>query len=296
MILNDYWQVKMDQQIKFSLLIGTLNRPKILSICLDKLKKQTYKKFEIIIVDQSQDNETESLVSAYSGLDIKYRRVNFKGLSKARNEAISLMSGDYFCLIDDDADYSCDYLAKAVKIFEMEPGVIISGYILDTYTDKGIVDYRRIKHADGLKLREIIRLCPSAGLVIPASTINNVGHFDERLGVGTRFGATEETDYLLRCKKAGYKIVHSESLFVQHPIYIGEKPDYNHIEVDKVKSYAMGGGALYKKHLYYGKEYDLFPLLIENFGRVFVKKIVRRTDVEKARFKGFVEGWREFKQ
>ena len=93
----------------FSLVIGTLNRSNCIRYCLESLRNQTYSDFEIIIVDQSEDDLTEKMLEDFRDLTIVYERVAFKGLSKARNEAIRQAKGDYLCLIDDDANYCEDY-------------------------------------------------------------------------------------------------------------------------------------------------------------------------------------------
>ena len=43
----------------FSFLLCTLNRPKLVQKCLESLVQQEYKKFEVIVVDHSQNDEME---------------------------------------------------------------------------------------------------------------------------------------------------------------------------------------------------------------------------------------------
>ena len=50
----------------FSLILATLNRPTEVQICLKSLSQQTFRNFEIIIIDQSNNNDTE--VSYYGDL------------------------------------------------------------------------------------------------------------------------------------------------------------------------------------------------------------------------------------
>ena len=109
------------------------------------------------------------------------------------------------------------------------------------------------------------------------------------------FGAAEETDYLLRCRKKGYTIIHDPNVYVEHPIVLKQFQQAEGISIDKVKSYAMGLGALYKKHLKYYKEFELIPVLIDNIVRLLVKKIISRNNVADARFYGFIEGWKQYK-
>lgn len=52
--------------MKFSFIIGTLNRPQELKYCIESLLAQTYAEYEIIIVDQSADNLTEKMVESFN--------------------------------------------------------------------------------------------------------------------------------------------------------------------------------------------------------------------------------------
>ena len=98
--------------MEFSLIMGTLNRAKETAICLRSLLKQKFKDFEVIIIDQSTDEETRKLAygAEFGGLNIIYTHVDFRGLSRARNAGLALASGRYFALIDDDAGYDENYL------------------------------------------------------------------------------------------------------------------------------------------------------------------------------------------
>lgn len=80
----------------FSLIIGTLNRVESIKSCLESIYNQTIDDYEIIIVDQSNDDETENYIKSLCSDKIKYLHVSYKGLSKARNQALKMASGDFF--------------------------------------------------------------------------------------------------------------------------------------------------------------------------------------------------------
>ena len=50
--------------MKFSFIIGTINRTRELKYCIESLLTQSYREFEIIIVDQSENDLTEKLVKS----------------------------------------------------------------------------------------------------------------------------------------------------------------------------------------------------------------------------------------
>jgi glycosyltransferase involved in cell wall biosynthesis len=110
---------KMNQSI-VTICITTYNRARLLPRCLDSVLSQTYKNIEIIIVDDCSTDNTGEVVGKYQEKypkKIKYieHKVN-KGLSAARNTAISNASGIFFSFIDDDDLWEKDYIAEFVKL------------------------------------------------------------------------------------------------------------------------------------------------------------------------------------
>ena len=283
-------------EIFFSNIIGTLNRPDCLDSCLGSLEKQSYKNFEVVIIDQSDDDLSTLVAEKYSRtMTIKYRKVKFRGLSKARNEALKIAEGNYFCLLDDDAFYDPDYLDNATEIIKRNvKNVILSGFIWDTVFEKPFVKYPNKK--GGLTVNEVIRYCPSAALIIPYQVYKDIGGFDENFGVGAKFGCGEETDYLLRAVNNNYVIIHSKELYLSHPV----QKNCIVIETssDKQKYYAKGIGALYKKHFWDKKELKLIWPFIERLIKPAIKMMLPfKYDFRKsfAEFCGFLVGLKEYK-
>ena len=233
--------------MKFSLIIGTLNRKEALESCLSSIMYQTNQDFEVIIIDQSDNTETEQYVRSLKNIKILYKHVEYKGLSRARNDALALASGEYFCLMDDDAYYKSDYLDVANKW--LSPRTVLSGYIFDTIKQSDFVNYKKKYNGYELTLRMITRLCPSAGLVLPMSLVKDVGLFDESFGVGSKYGAGEETDLLLRGFRNGYKVKYIQNLELRHPVPIPKKNLCVENQSIKMADYYEGLGALYKKHM-----------------------------------------------
>jgi GT2 family glycosyltransferase len=83
-----------------------------------------------------------------------------------------------------------------------------------------------------------------ANMVIPRAIIEDVGLFDERFGAGAYLKAAEDTDYIHRVYRKGYKIEYQPDLVVHH--FHGRKT------LDEVRKlhaqYNIGNGALYAKH------------------------------------------------
>lgn len=252
----------------FSLIIGTLNRVESIKSCLESIHNQTIDDYEIIIVDQSNDNETENYIKSLSSDKIKYIHVSYKGLSKARNQALKMASGDFFCLLDDDAYYEKHYLEIAYQ--NIREKRILSGYIFNTIKKDDFVSYKRKLDGKSLPVREIMRTCPSAALVLPMNLIEDIGMFDEEFGVGAIYGSGEETDYLLRSLQKGYEVIYINGLKLMHPIPISKHYD-GVININKEVTYFEGLGALYKKHFLLGKNKRLCICYCELWLKLLIK-------------------------
>ena len=105
--------------MKISLVTATLGRVDEINILLDSLVKQTYKNFELIIVDQNEHYKVQNIVDRYTNiLSIKYIKSSTKGLSYNRNIGIKECSGDIIGFPDDDCYYSENLLEEIVYTFK----------------------------------------------------------------------------------------------------------------------------------------------------------------------------------
>ena len=264
------WGITME----FSLIMGTLNRCKEVNICLTSLMKQNFTDFEIIIIDQSTNNETKDLINedSFKKLLIKYKKVDFRGLSRARNEALKLASGKYFALIDDDASYDENYLRKAHDQLNTEEKIILSGYIYSPLKKNIMKDYCVTKNGAKLTLRKILRMAPSPALVFPMELYKKGLRFDEEFGVGAKYGACEETDIILRALDEGYAVRYCSEMIVQHPTIVHSFEVENTTIQKKRESYSFGLGALFAKDKLYRGSSRLLFYEIEKKVKLYIKK------------------------
>lgn len=89
-----------------SVIITHFNRPEMLLKAIESVKKQTYKDFEIIVVDDHSDIEP----TIPEGVKYKRLGVNSGGPAKPRNEGIMMAEGEYICFLDEDNEYREDHL------------------------------------------------------------------------------------------------------------------------------------------------------------------------------------------
>lgn len=287
------------KKLKFSLILCTLNRAAELELCINSIAKQTFNDFEIIVVDQSDNDETEVLIKRYNQLNINYNRVCFRGLSKSRNYGLKLAKGNYFCLIDDDAVYLHNYLEVANKFLANSSYAIISGNIWNPVDNKAATKYDSKKDGKKLSVREITNNCPSPSLIFPMELITkNACMFDERFGVGSVYGAGEETDLIFQARKFGYSVYYVESLKINHPVITHTYELENVNDVIKMKNYYRGFGALHRKWLIDNKMKELAVVVGERIVKNTIKSLgvagLHKKEMAVASIKGYKDGWKEY--
>ena len=104
----------MQKQPKISIIIPVYNTSKYLKKCLDSVINQTYKNYNVIIVNDGSTDNSLDIIKEYMKKSSSIILINQKnmGLSMARNNAVKKVESDYFLFLDSD-----DYLdINALKI------------------------------------------------------------------------------------------------------------------------------------------------------------------------------------
>ncbi len=86
--------------------------------CLLSLEKQTFKDFEVIVVNDGSPDDSLSIVENYiekTNLNIKIINQENSGVSMARNNGIKYITGEYVCFMDSDDMYDSEYLSTMHK-------------------------------------------------------------------------------------------------------------------------------------------------------------------------------------
>ena len=91
---------------KVTVIIPTFNRSHLIRRSVESVLNQTYKNFELIIVDDASTDDTVSSISRLEDDRIKIiRHKRNTGAPKARNSGISASMGEYIALLDDDDEW-----------------------------------------------------------------------------------------------------------------------------------------------------------------------------------------------
>ena len=99
-----------------SVIIPTYNRAELLERAVKSVQKQTYKNWEIIVVDDGSTDNTEDIINKINDARIKYIK-NEKNLGAAasRNRGVELAKYDYVAFQDSDDVWRIDKLEKQMK-------------------------------------------------------------------------------------------------------------------------------------------------------------------------------------
>ncbi len=230
-----------------SLIVATRYRTDQLRAFLDSLLVQMFHGFEVIIVDQNDDERLVPVVEEYKTLlRVIYVRSKSTGKAAANNVGLTLFGGDIVAFPDDDCWYPHNLLSTVVNTFHDHPEWdVISGREASTGE---IVKRSRFDAVSGRVTRSNVwRRHISFAMFFRRNSIGNLT-YDERLGVGagTIWGSGEETDFLLRTLQRGYFVQYDPSIAVCHPDW-GQGP-YTTAVIRKAHRYGMGMGHILQAH------------------------------------------------
>ena len=106
------------------MIIPCFNHGQYLDEAVESVLSQTYRDFEILIVDDgSTDPATQALLADYSRPRTRLIRAAHRGVSAARNTAIANTGGTYLCALDADDRLEPTYFEKAVSVLDADPSV-----------------------------------------------------------------------------------------------------------------------------------------------------------------------------
>lgn len=117
---------------KFSIIVPAYNMEKYIKRTLDSIKKQTFKDYEVIVID---DGSTDKTVEVAKKAKVKVIEHKHAGLSVVRNAAIKEAKGDYIVMLDSDDWWDKDLLKKLDESSKNDADVI--RFQIRTVTDNG---------------------------------------------------------------------------------------------------------------------------------------------------------------
>ncbi|MES2315494.1 MAG: glycosyltransferase [Patescibacteria group bacterium] len=180
-----------------SIVVPVYNAEKYIGETLHSIVRQTYKNFEVLVVNDGSIDNSADIIKAFADKDSRINLINQvnKGLSGARNTGMAQAKGEYIAIIDSDDLMLPNKIASQYAWLESHPEYDITYSNLYYFVDKkdGIYLYS-MPHPSGQIYQEILEY----GTFINPNTVFFRKKLYEKLG-GFEEGMrrTEDLDYWL---------------------------------------------------------------------------------------------------
>lgn len=219
-----------------SVVIPTFNRSELLSRSVKSVIAQTYKDWELIVVDDGSTDDTDTVMREFTRSD---RRIRFLAAPhsgsppKVRNIGVRESTGEFIAFLDSDDEWLPDKLEQQLALIAPSKGktalITCDSIIRTKNSDSIYANPTSGNHLDQILWGPLISI--GSTLLIRASVIRQFGGFDETLGL------VEDWDLPFRILQAGH---HAE--IVHKPLaicYVHEnnitRMDFEHPEVFKTR-------------------------------------------------------------
>ena len=279
-----------------SVVVCTRNRSDLLRRCLGRLAELDPKPLEIVVVDQSDGNESGVLARGWMAGDPSRRWIPTatRGASRARNLGIREAEGEIVALTDDDCLVRRDWVGAVVRTFNLHPEIAaVTGGSQPEGSEEA--DPRALAAATWHPENPRVFQSPvdpslvgaSFNLSFRKSWAEKVGGFDPDLGPGGRFRGAEDTDFIHRILHSGGTIRYEPEVVVTH---LPWRDPGTQSMVDREYGHGIAAWAL--RRLTQG---DLFPakvalMVVLSQGRRALGGILRRDESAWRTGKAYLSG------
>jgi len=184
----------------FSVIIPYYKKRKYIERCLDAVLNQTFKDYEIIVIDDgSNDDIAELLAQNYSGKVTLIQQQN-QGVSAARNAGIAAATHDYIAFLDADDYWSPLYLEKMAEVIHQEQNIKIIGSHYSRI--KGKIETEN-KKLDYFLIKEYFKNALRNMYFFTSATVISKRFFESEAGFNPILKSGEDIDVWFRAVASG---------------------------------------------------------------------------------------------
>jgi hypothetical protein len=182
---------------RVAVVLTCYNLGRYLDEAVDSVLAQTFRDFELVIVDDGSDEpETVRLLESYARPRTRIVHSPNRGLSAARNLGIRETTGEYICALDADDILEPTYLEKSIRVLDEDPTVAFVSHWLRAFGDE--TWEWRPDRCDMVSLLD--RNMVNSAALIRREVVSAVGGFDETLTRGF-----EDWAFWLEVVSRGYR-------------------------------------------------------------------------------------------
>lgn len=197
--------IKSLKNLKVSVIIPTYNRADLLNRVIKSVLNQTFKDFELIIVDDGSTDNTKEVVKRFQEKDKRVKYIwqkNSGAPASPKNTGIRNSKGQFLAFLDSDDRWLSEKLEKQITLFEKSKNLgIVSCNCWRFYTkqnDRKEIDNIKRHKVPQKYFSDILERCfisSSSSVVIPKFVFYKVGLYDEQ------FKTSDDRDLYIRILK-----------------------------------------------------------------------------------------------
>ncbi len=300
---------------KVSVIIPTYNRASLLPRAIKSVLNQTFKDFELIIVDDCSTDNTEEVVEEFQKKDkrIKYLRLkkNSGAPAHPRNVGIKNSQGKYIAFLDNDDEWLPEKLEKQLNLFEKtnNPKLGFVGGNVLIVEENRIKEYKVPKCGDNFQ--NFLSNClikSTSSVMIRKIVLEDVNLFDESLEstddweMWIRISQKYDFDFvsepifkyyfhqqnLSRSKNFLEKIKDNKYIIEKHKAIYKKYPLRKSIMIRRVGVLYLLNGDLKEARRHFFKAIKIAPWYLRNWVNLIVSffgiKVYKRTIFLKQKF------------
>ncbi|HEY3230197.1 MAG TPA: glycosyltransferase, partial [Roseiflexaceae bacterium] len=263
--------------------VCTHDRAHSLGATLDSLLRQTYRNFEILVVDNAPSDETTACLVQIHYPEVRYVCEAQPGLDRARNRAIAEAHGEFIAYIDDDAIADSGWLSALIAAFDSPNVMCVTGLVVPTRLATPAQElFERFGFSMSFDQRRFNRQMQSPRPGFPfkgftgtgcnsafrRSVFDQVGLFDPCLDVGTPVPGGGDLDMFARIIRADYELIYDPAPVIFHD-HIADMAKL----IDKMGQYHKANIAYLTKHILSDRAYA--PMILRYICRTYMRTTVR---------------------
>lgn len=256
-----------------SVVIPTRGRPDLIGRSVRAVLANDHPDFDVVVVDQSDDDRTGEIVRSIAAGDARLRFVHTQppGLSRAYNLGVRLTTAPILAFTDDDCVASTNWISSVARAFDGDPAAeMLYGTVAlprELARSAGQVPILPIARAERLDRRNGFRIYGmGANYALRRSLFDRVGGFDEILGGGGPLRSSQDFDFQFRAYRAGAVVLLRPEIVVDH--YGLRTPEQ---WPATLRAYCIGNAAFYVKHIRCGD-----GVAAARLGRSILQLVVRQ--------------------
>jgi len=211
-----------------SIILVNYGDPKDTLACLDSLKTVSYRKLEVVVVDNGAETYREDLFRSHYPTCLFIHRVENGGFAAGVNSGIAASSGEYVMLLNNDTLVTPGFIEPLVNAMNENKNVGIVSPQIRYYSNKNLIQYAGASNIHPILARGkkigfrmpvsekynkdgFTDLCNGACMLIHRHVLEDVGQFSERY-----FMYYEEHDFTHKAKSLGWQCYYTGSSVIFH--------------------------------------------------------------------------------